>query len=136
MKKESTVAIILGIVFGIIIAIGIIMYQTSKNTQPNIIKAGITPTININNTDLPLTVSKPNDLTITNNATIKIEGQSKKGSLIIIQSPGNQLVDKLKTDRFNFNFDLSPGENIIKISVYNQPLINNKTIKIYYLKNE
>ena len=143
MKKESLIAIILGLFFGFVFAVFIVIILSQNKLEKRKILvseknvATLSPAKKIDFT--PLTIDKPNNNIIVNKDQISIEGSVDKDSLIIIQSPIKDLVLQNKEKKFTVDFPLALGENVIKIVVY--PKHSNiktqeKTLFIYYLPNE
>ena len=140
MKKETTLAIILGIVFGGLMGFFLILKNKDIQVDNNkaiaptggLTKTAVKNTINF----LPLEITEPNDGYIFDKNTITIKGKVSKNSLIVIQSPIKDLVYKNDKESFQVDFPLALGENVIKIVVY--PPDKNfktqeKTLRIYYL---
>lgn len=143
MKKETTIAIIFGIIFGGLLAVVII----SKNKENQLEKTKtitstnkISPAISTSKTNIQqLEISEPYDSMITKNSSIKIKGKAEKNSLIIIQSPIKELIITNTELTFSVNFPLALGENIILINVYpkdKQLKSQEKEIKVYYLDEQ
>ena len=144
MKKETLLAIFLGIIFGIFFSFIIVsnIYQTQleeKNNSSLIQKKE--PSISPVKISLlkSLTIKKPKDFLIVNSEKITIEGEVEKNSLIIIQSPIKDLIFQNTDEKFKIDFPLVLGENPIKIVAYPK----NKNLKtqerkllIYYLPKD
>lgn len=143
MKKEAVFAIFLGISFGAVL--GFFLISKNKEIQINKNKT-IAPTgidsKNSNQSEInfqALEISEPNDSSITDKNSVTIKGKVTKDSLIVIQSPIRDLVQKNEKEEFQLDFPLVLGENVIKIVAYpnNKQLdIQEKEIKVYYLKEE
>ena len=143
MKKETIIAVFLGISFGGILAFFLISknkeFQLNKNkviaptgilTQ-NIVKE----TVNI----IPLEVIEPNYRSIVAGNSIKIKGKVTKGSLIVVQSPINDIVIKNEKEDFSIDLPLALGENVIKLVAYpsdKQVRTQEKDLKVYFLREE
>lgn len=140
MKKETSIAIIFGIVFGAVIAVFIILknkdfqLQKSKTIAPDIkTKSKTNP--NLINANL-LEIVIPTDGMIVNKNLVTIKGKLTQKSLLIVQSPLKDYVKEIDKGDFNFDFSLALGENVINISAYSKdPIIRNqeKQIKVYFL---
>lgn len=139
MKKETIIAIILGVGTGIVIAVAI-LFATGRGTlQPKKIIAGnITPTISIGSETIkPLTITTPQDKSTTDKATAHIKGSAEKNSLIVAHSAKSEVtLNTEENSQFDFDFPLFPGENIIKITSYRGTAIDSQTLTIYYFENE
>jgi len=143
MKKESLIAVVLGLIFGFVFAIFIVLgLSQNKVEKENILvseKKSVTfsPTKKLN-LEL-LTIDKPKNNLIVSKNQITIEGSVSKDSLVVIQSPIKDLVFQNKDKKFKVDFPLALGENVIKIVVYpkfSNIKIQEKTLFIYYLPNE
>lgn len=144
MKKETSIAVFLGILLGVIL--GVFLIFKNKQSQLDKTKAitpknKITPTIVFNNNNLNefFKLEKPSDGIITDNDEIVIQGKASKGTTIIIQSPSSQSVNKTENESFKIEFPLALGENIISITAYPKDIQSRpveKQVKIYYLKSQ
>lgn len=143
MKKETIIAILLGIIFGTIIAVVIV----SKNKQTQLEKTKtIAPTINLESKASvtvapvqPLEIMSPGDGQIFSKNSVTIKGKTYKGSLIVIQSPIKDIVISNAQENFSVDFPLVNGENAIRISVYpkdKQIKSQEKELKIYFLNEQ
>lgn len=136
MKKETTIAIILGLLSGIVIAM-IILFSTGKGGfgGGKIISGNITPTVAVGQERVSqLTIDSPTDKDSTDKDTVKISGSAEKNSLIVAHSPYSEITLKSETGKFSFGFPVKPGENIIKITSYNGTNIDSRSLTIYYLE--
>jgi len=143
MKKETLVAIFLGIFFGLCFAFFIVenLSQNKLGKRGDLVskkkEVSISP---IKTATLKLlTIDKPKNQVVVNQEQITIEGSAENDSLIVIQSPIKDLVFQNKNEQFKVNFPLALGENVIRIVAYpkNSNLRNQeKTLFIYYLPNE
>ena len=134
MKKEVLIAIIVGFSLGLIITFGIYRAQKSlseraesKNTDQNTTQ--IESTANIS-----LSITQPEDGSITNKDTITIGGISKKNALITIISPeDHKSVQADELGNFSVEFSLDVGENQIHISSFSDDNTKQeKTISVVY----
>lgn len=141
MKKETIIAIVLGVVFGSGVAL-FLVFNTSKENQTKVIPvattSGITPVVAKNTTVTvkPFTLTEPEQNSVTNEESILIKGKASKGSLIIIQSPIEYVVKTLEKDEFSEEFPLALGENVIQISVYPKETkagVQERTLIVYQL---
>ena len=143
MKKETLMAIFLGIVFGLFFAFFIVknLSQNQAEKVKNLVSEKKEVSISPIKTSVSkvLTVNKPRNSIIVHQDQITIEGEADKNSLIVVQSPIKDMVFQNKNEKFKFDFPLALGENIIKIVAYpkNHNLRNQeKTLFIYYLPSE
>jgi len=136
MKKETVIAIILGVILGIIIALAL-TFTTKKQVmkQKKIITPKVTPSLPPLQPEIQtLEIIQPSNNHITNKDSVLIKGRTGKKSLIVAQSPTSEKVIQTKEKDFSLEFPLSLGENLIKITSYGNKNIDEKTLKVYYLK--
>ena len=143
MKKETVIAIMLGIVFGVIVAV--VMVVKTKDQQIDKVKPmntalHITPTISVNNTQFqPLQITSPETGVIVDKNAVTITGKASKDALIVIQSPIKTMIMKVTSETFSADFPLAFGENVITVSDYQkdtQAVAQEKELKIYYLDEQ
>lgn len=143
MKKETLVAIFLGLLFGGIVAVFISL--KSKEIELSANKVIAPPkekvsSVNSNGIEMQsLELSEPANNAIFDKNTIRFKGTAAKDSLIIIQSPIKDLTFKNTQEKFDLEFPLALGENSIKIVVYpkeKQFRPQEKFIKIYFIDSE
>ncbi len=143
MKKETTIAVLFGIVLGGLLAVVII----SKNKERQLEKtkaiapvANISPISSQNNANYQaLEITSPGSGAIVNKNSINIKGKADKDSLVIIQSPIKDMALQVKDKDFSVDFPLAFGENVIKINVYPkgaQTRAQEKSLRIYYLDEQ
>ena len=143
MKKESLIAVVLGLSFGLLTSI-VFLSSSNKNPQKGTeIKNLTKPTILI--TPKPIkpqtttfVVNYPQDNLITNQKDIQIQAVAPKDSLILVQMANNEKILKNKNTKFTVNLSLNYGANQITIFVYpkNIQLPLFKKLTIYYLENK
>lgn len=138
MKKESILAVLLGIGAGVTIAILLITNSKSKSGDgKNVISPAVTPTVAIVQEQVfSLTIKSPANNSSTTKDSITISGSAPKNSLIVINSATGDKTFKTDTEQFSTDFPLSLGENAIYIAAYNQKNSVSKTLKIYHLGSE
>lgn len=141
MKKETTIAVILGVAFGTLLG----LYLITKNKEMQLSKNKvIAPTGIENKAPSPgqinfqlLEISAPQDGEILETNSVTIKGKITKNSLIVIQSPIKESVFNNNKEDFSINFPLALGENVIKIVAYpkdRQLSVQEKSLRVYYLK--
>lgn len=141
MKKETVIAVILGIGFGLIVAIFMVIRtrpQTAKNIKTIANSVSNTPTGQVNQSFVTnLEIVSPKDNTIIKDNIVTITGKATKNSMIIIQSPVKDIIIKNKDVNFKVDMPLSIGENIIQVNIYpddkNIPF-QRKQLQVYYLE--
>lgn len=136
MKKETILAIALGLILGSIFALTLVVnikkkeLEDKKIASPTIV-ATIKPTIVKME---PFNIIEPTSDYLTNKETILIKGKAEKNSLIVVQSPTSEKVFKTIKNDFSLEFPLSLGENLIRITNYQKNNTEEKLLKVYYLK--
>jgi len=142
MKKETSLAIGMGIVFGLIFSFIVILNTQKNNTvsqkkQPQKVRlAGTTEQQTITQ---PIIISEPNDGAIMNTPLVTIKGKVEKNSFVIIQSPIKDGKFTSPTEDFSYDLPLSLGENVIHLSAYPkgaQGKVQEKEFKVYYLNSK
>ncbi|PIQ72898.1 hypothetical protein COY13_04500 [Candidatus Roizmanbacteria bacterium CG_4_10_14_0_2_um_filter_36_35] len=143
MKKETIIAVFLGIAFGGILAFFLIVknkeIQLNKNKVIAPTGANTQSAVKTNISVTTLEVTEPNDGSIFDKNSVTIKGKVSKDSLIVLQSPIKDLVFKNEKEDFSIDFPLALGENVIKLVVYpsdKQSRTQEKDLKIYYLREE
>ncbi|MEK7110222.1 MAG: hypothetical protein AAB876_03295 [Patescibacteria group bacterium] len=143
MKKETLIAIFLGLLFGGVMAIFISFKSKDIELAKN--KVIAPPKENVLSPNLTgseiqsLELSEPANNAIFEKDIIRFKGIAAKDSLIIIQSPIKDLIIKNTQGKFDLEFPLALGENSIKIVVYpkeKQFRPQEKFIKVYYIDSE
>ncbi len=136
MKKETMTAIILGVSFGIVIALFLTFTAKEKIIkQKKIIAPKTTPTLPPPQPKIQtLEILQPINGSLVSKNSILIKGKSEKNSLIIVQSSTAEKAIKAADINFSTEFPLSLGENLIKITSYKDKNIDEKALKIYYLR--
>ncbi len=138
MKKETLVAVFLGIATGVIIALFLIIQSQNKKTEDKkLTTALISPTVKLPTEEVLLfAVNEPENKFVSDKNTTTIKGKAPKGSLVVIHSATGEKVSELKTDSFAIDFPLSLGENVIKVTAYSNKDTEEKTLTVYYIENE
>ncbi len=140
MKKETILATVFGVLLGLIVALILIFFlRPSGYEKIEQTKSTLTPKVVKNNNLVPLEIKEPSDRAISDKDTITISGTTKKGSLIIVESPISEKVLTNKSESFKLSFPLARGENLITIRAYvdrTQTVPQIKTLKVYYLNEE
>ena len=143
MKKETIIAIFLGLLFGGIVAVFISLKSKDIELSTNKVIAPLkekSSALNLTGTEIqPLELSEPTNNAIFEKDTIRFKVTAAKDSLIIIQSPIKDLIVKNTQGKFDLEFPLALGENSIKIVVYpkeKQFRPQEKFIKVYFIDSE
>lgn len=143
MKKETAIAILLGVGLGLIVAIGVTLKTRNKETKkvtPISHTLNITPSITAKSMQSSsLEISEPEDGSIAPNTSVTIKGKAPKDSLIVIQSPVQTLTFTNETEEFSKSFTLVLGENVIVVTAYPKDQAGTgieRNLKVYYLDEE
>lgn len=136
MKKESFVAVFLGIFFGTLLSIIIINFtKKTTTTQQKTVAPQETPRPVLSPIKTQsLEIIEPRQNKIFSESVISIKGKAEKNSLLVIQTPQEDKTIKLQNDYFVEPIKLVLGENFIKIVNYQKNNVEEKTLKVYYLK--
>lgn len=137
MKRETIIAVMLGVAMGAIIAFILILNVREKAIkEKKIISLKPSPTVAVVKNDTQtLVISSPANEASSDKNSIKIKGKAAKNSLIIIQSALTEKFLKLEKNDFETDFSLSLGQNSIKITAYHDKTIEEKMLQIYYVEN-
>src|SRR3989304_9895283 len=104
MKKEIIVAIVFGVLLGLIVAVVMVVRVRQfggENKLPG--QNQVNPKVTAKNSQLqPLEITTPANDTITDTNKITIKGKALKNSLIVVESPINDLT--FKNDKEDFSF--------------------------------
>jgi len=136
MKKETIIAVSLGIAAGIGIAIFVIKNsRDSTNKSADVILNNLTPTIAIDTKKVePLLIEEPEDGFVSESSTVIVKGTTQKNALIVLQTPQEEHVIKAKDATFLFNVDLLAGENKMKLTAYTQKNIDTRSLTVYFIE--
>ncbi|NTU73594.1 hypothetical protein HGB07_05525 [Candidatus Roizmanbacteria bacterium] len=141
MKKETVIAVCLGIIFGVAVAIGLLVKTRDgqfQGNKPLNSAAQVTPTVIVSKTALPqnLQIVQPETGTITSTKSITIKGKTSKNAVVVIQSPIKNMVVRTDKEDFSIDFPLASGENVINITAYPkdaQSAILERELRVYSL---
>lgn len=143
MKKETLIAVIFGILLGLILAVGILTKTKERElekSKPLNNSLSLSPTLSPEAVAFQnLEISEPSENIIVNKKSVSIKGKANKDSLVIIQSPIKDMVLKQEKSDFSIEFPLAFGENIIKINVYpkdRQLRSQEKELRVYYFDEQ
>lgn len=140
MKRETVIAISLGILLGVGIGL-FVLFKSSNSDQAKIIPVGETEenkvVANTSNStgQTVLTINEPGENIVVNSKDINIKGKVQPNSLIIVQSQVSQAVMKNEKEEFSIPFSLALGENTISINAYSGSSNPQEiTLKVYYVE--
>lgn len=143
MAKESIIAIVLGLVLGVIVALAAVLYtvnvQKKHNTQmkgngsqssasSTLVPESLPPTVTVLRS---LEISDPKSGSTTSGKSIIIKGTAGSKTLIVIQSPVKTQVLNTEKDTFSVDFPLALGENVITVSAYHEEAVLPVQKKLY-----
>lgn len=136
MKKESLIAVFLGIAAGIGIALWVVKgaRQSNDNSKKVVDESQITPSITVSNfVTEPLLISSPEDGSVVESDTVTIKGRAPKGSLLIIQSSSDEVIVEHEEENFSEELALTAGANEIVITSYTKNTVPEiKSMIVYY----
>lgn len=141
MKKEASVAVGMGIVFGLIFSF-IVITNTQKNqsVSQKTVSQKIRPVTTEQQTvSQPITITEPNDGAIISESSVTIKGKTDKNSFIILQTQVKDLSFTTKSENFEYSVPLTLGENVIHINAYPKGAngkIQEKELRVYYLNTK
>ena len=136
MRKEVFWAILIGFVIGLIITFGV--YKANQALQQTTASPTPSPTPLSTPTPSPppplLTISEPEDETLTDQATIPLKGQAAPEAVIaVITEEGEQLFQADENGYFETELELVGGANEIKvIAVSKEGQREEKTLTVVY----
>lgn len=123
MKKEVFLAIAIGFALGLVITFGIWTANKSlKNLpQPSPTTTSLVPSPTPTNqlTNNQLTISTPEDESLTSSDTVTVSGKATAGSTVVITyEDGEKVVPTDASGNFTSAIDLISGYNIITVFAY------------------
>jgi hypothetical protein len=137
MRKEIVFAIVMGTMFGLLVAFGIIRANKAINKSNSQVTTSnenpeISPTQN--SQVLGITLTKPEDLGVETKNPVVFSGISKPQAWIVISLDKSDYILKTNdTGEFNQNIDLTAGLNYVRITaVDDNGSVFEKDIKIVY----
>ncbi len=143
MAKESIIAIVLGLVLGVFVALAAVLYtvnvQKKHNTQMKDKKTQSTASSSLVPETLPPTVTVLRSLEIadpqsgstTSGKSTTIKGTAGAKTFIVIQSPVKTQVLNTDKENFSVDFPLALGENVITVSAYHEEAVLPVQKKLY-----
>lgn len=121
MRKEILLAIISGLVFGLLIAFGVWRINTTLNKTKEISQKEVSGDHNGQVAELKLTLIKPNDLDVLTDSPFEISGATKSNIWIAISAEEEDYVFKSnEKGEFTQEVDLVGGTNQVLISAFDQ----------------
>lgn len=139
MRREIIVAVVFGVILGLLVAAGMVIWLRSVDPQKaaQISVAELTPKAKNKASSIqPLEITQPADGSIVKDKEVTIKGKASKDGLIVIQSPIKDVILQNKKGNFSVDFPLALGENIIAVAVYpktSRLAPQQKIIKVNYL---
>lgn len=143
MKKETGLAIFLGVTLGIILSFVMILKTKDRrlDTTKTLTTEKKTQKIATDTAEVVSTfkLSEPQNRSIATTKNVLFKGVADKDSLVMIQSPIIDTAVKLEKTDFSIQVPLAMGENVIQITVYSKdPLARpqQKELRVYYLDEQ
>ncbi|MEI7652660.1 MAG: hypothetical protein WCJ70_00070 [bacterium] len=126
MNKESLIAIVLGLVFGVLVATGVVYMSIRRQQSLQAKNQVATSSATLVPTVAPpaivvmpsLELTAPSSGSLTEAKTIAIQGTTANKSLVIVMSPIITKTLKLATSTFSIDMPLALGENAITVYSY------------------
>lgn len=132
MRKETLIAIILGIAAGIGIAFFLVRQSGNSPKNNNVILDKITPTVAIDTSEIePLIIQSPESGIVTSKSSIEVTVAAPKNSLIIFQTLTQEVTISNKERSITQKLNLLPGENTIKVTAYKDKNVDSRTMVVY-----
>ncbi|HRN70196.1 MAG TPA: hypothetical protein PLS49_03335 [Candidatus Woesebacteria bacterium] len=140
MKRETVIAISLGILLGVGIGF-FVLFKSINGEQTKVIPVGDTEANKVVTTNATsagqtiLTIQEPVENVVVNKKDITIKGKAQPDSLIVIQSQVSNAVLKNEKEDFSIPFSLALGENTLSINAYSNSSNPQEIIlKVYYVE--
>ena len=133
MKRETIVAIILGIAAGIGIGLFVIIQSREVASENDVILDELSPTTTIKTEEIdPLLIKSPEDESVTTSDTITLTASYTKDCLVVIQSLSEEIVFTNEDGgEFKREITLIPGENDIRVTAYSDNSVDSRTLTIF-----
>lgn len=132
MRKETLIAIILGIAAGIGIAFFLVRQSGNSPKNNNVILDKITPTVAIDTSEIePLIIQSPESGIVTSQNSIDVTIAAPKNSLIVFQTLTQEITLSNKERSVTQKLKLLPGENNIKITAYKDKNVDSRSMVVY-----
>ncbi len=121
MRKEIILAIVLGVLLGVVIIFGINLANQSSSNTPTQPGNQTTPTTTVTPTPTPsLQVISPNNNSVSFEDTVTLVGKAKPESWVaIIWEENENIIQSDQTGNFSQEISLVGGENIIQLTATN-----------------
>ena len=139
MKKDVTIAIIVGFAIGAVAALAIVhlpSFFKKPNTQIVQLsqKASASPSPQVSGTPLSLEITEPKNEEITSSEKITIKGKTQPSNTLVLDSDDDNVVTQASEDgSFSFPVTLDEGGNQYMITSYNDKAeAENKTLTVLY----
>lgn len=124
MRKEILLAILFGILFGLVVAFGIWRANSAIRNQKNTPATSISPEVSSESSQtdgLQLTLSEPEDSAVISENPTRISGVTLPNSWVVISDSSHDFVLKSNAQgAFEQQVDLSPGINQVLINSFDE----------------
>ncbi len=117
MKKEVLLAVLIGLVSGLIITYGVYRAQTSLSQPRNSVDTTAQPTADPQSSDNPnLSIVSPEDETVQSEESVTVAGATLPGSYVVIFINDVQSITTADSSgNFSIQTKLEAGSNIIRV---------------------
>lgn len=143
MKKDVTVAVIVGFILGAVVAITFVnlpkLLKKGSDVAQNVSFPSITPTITTTiSPSENLIIDEPSDESIVAKNSVNIVGKTKANNTIVAVSEVDGIIKTASDDgSFSFPFKLSEGGNKIYIATYDKNgTSETKILTLFYTVEE
>lgn len=142
MKKETGVAMGLGVFFGLLFSFVVILNtQTNKavTQKKQVDQTRPASTAQNNVVVKPIELTSPNDRTVLESKEVEVKMNLEKGSFVVIQTPSQDIAFEAESNSVSKLVPLTLGENVIHVSVYAKgsgSKVQEKNLKVYYIPTE
>lgn len=122
MKRESIIAILLGVFLGVGVG-SVVLSQTNKDVKQAIetttseLKESVKPNRALEK-NVSFSITSPVEGSTVSKNSITIKGKGTKDSLLIVLASSGTKIIKLEKDEFSTDLQLALGENVIDVTYY------------------
>lgn len=137
MKKEPIIAITLGVVFGVLVGVGVLYAMNPPSGETVADQDSSEQDVAVQDREtIEFELSQPEDEITVRSDRISIQGTATVDSLIITQSALSEEIVRTESDTFEYEFPLAVGENVITMTFYPKTSPSDyieRTLRVYYL---
>lgn len=136
MRKEILFAIVLGSIFGVVLAFGIWRFSTSpttKNSEAGNNEPSSPDTKEVKDGEASLSLSSPQDKSVSSESSVEVSGITDPGNVIVVSTgEDDEIALADKDGSFKAGISLSAGINRVKAIAFNSQG-NKKDEQIYVI---